>query len=295
MNIPPIFADLCTLVSNLMENPIIIDDSDYSAVSYEGEWGAHGASGLEFDGTTHGTRDDGAQATVKFRGTSIAVLGTIEYGKGYAGAPNSSYMLDNAVPTLFSAFPSSTDPAYGCQFYQSPTLDPTVEHTLVITLVATGGNFLWLDRFTVEKEDVAATSMAASPSPIITYTVTSTVVHVVTGSTGPLVQPQSSTEAATASSTSRHSKGTTIGIAVGVVTGIILLGLTGLLSFYLIRRRRLARHASEEPVAHSVYRRSGYVVRGDRSSKKPDPYEQAMRRALAEPPPPMYRDANQGL
>ncbi|KAG6906682.1 hypothetical protein DXG01_012599 [Tephrocybe rancida] len=140
-----------------------IDDSDYSVVSYKGAWIASGTSN-EFDGTTHGTRDAGAQATVKFKGTSIAVFGTIAYGRlGNASAPNSSYTLDNATPTLFSGFPPSINPAYERQFYLSPILDPAVEHTLVITLVATGGNMFWLDRFLVGSDSVPVTTTSDVP------------------------------------------------------------------------------------------------------------------------------------
>ncbi|KAG6905850.1 hypothetical protein DXG01_000404 [Tephrocybe rancida] len=152
-----------------MATSINIDDSDYSAVTYTGDWGAAGTPN-EFDGTTHGTSVAGAQATVKFRGTNIAVFGTVEYGTlGNAGTPNSSYALDNATPTLFPGFPVINGAAYDRRFFHSPSnLDPNVEHTLVITLVATGGNRLWLDRFAVGRDAVTTTSEVSTPSPATT-------------------------------------------------------------------------------------------------------------------------------
>ncbi|KAG6905848.1 hypothetical protein DXG01_000402 [Tephrocybe rancida] len=333
-----------------MATSIDIDDTDPS-VSYKGNWVALGpsiASPNEFDRTTHGVRDPGAQATIKFRGTSIAVFGTIENFLGTAAAaPNSSYVLDNATPALFSGVPTSKGSAFECLYYTSPSnLDPDVEHTLVVTLVSTGGNSFWLDRFAVGRAAATTTSQNPAPAPETTAAATTTTTESggtgtrvttptdtrsssatslpsssltasphppsmsnslqldlststtgqATGSTDPLGQSQSTTSINPAtSSSSGLSKGTTIGIAVGAVAAIILLGLIGLLLFCLLRRRKSARRASllsTEQYAPVASRDVGFVVRGGRSTEKPNPYSQQSPStiALADPPPPMYQE-----
>ncbi|KAG6905849.1 hypothetical protein DXG01_000403 [Tephrocybe rancida] len=331
-----------------MATSINIDDSDYSAVTYKGNWDATGTPN-EFDGTAHGTSVAGAQATVKFRGTNIAVFGTVEFGTlGNAGTPNSSYMLDNATPTLFPGFPVINGAAYDRRFFHSPSnLDPNVEHTLVITLVVTGGNRLWLDRFAVGRDAVTTTSEVPAPSPVTTskegggavitttavidsqtstsllstvshssssisisphppstsdslylYSSTSTTGQATGSTTDPLGQSQSTTtiDSSTSSSASGLSKGTTIGISVGVAAAVILLSLIGLLLFCLLRKRKSARRASTNLIAEPyvpVAWNAGYVVRGGRSSEKPDPYyaQQAPSTiALVEPQPPIYQE-----
>ncbi|KAG6843006.1 hypothetical protein H0H87_008660 [Tephrocybe sp. NHM501043] len=322
-----------------MTTPTDIDDSD-STVSYTGDWITSGISS-EYLGTIHGTHSLGAKAVLRFRGTSIDVYGTIagvEFS-GDSGAANSSYTLDNsAAPTFFYALPVSKGPAYNQHFYHSGSLDPNVEHTLVVTLVATGRSGLWLDRFAVAALNGETPTSLVPPSPGVTQkqdtgageaTVTSTasesheVAPGTTLSTGsqssifttfvlsvsaetsksyssmsqPTAQP-SIANSTTTSTSHGLSKGATIGIVVGAVSAIILLGIIGVLFFYLIRRRKTGRIGALEstPSSEGVSSDmgSGYVVRGGLSGEKLLPNSNVDHRGREEvniaEPPPLYQE-----
>ncbi|GLB44440.1 hypothetical protein LshimejAT787_1700670 [Lyophyllum shimeji] len=106
-----------------------IDDRDPRIV-YTGNWEAAGDPEHEFDGTSHGTRSNGAQALFTFVGSAVSVYGTIEKGTlGAAGAPTSSYTIDGSAVGRFTGTPKS-DTVFRQPFFVSGTLPAAGNHTL---------------------------------------------------------------------------------------------------------------------------------------------------------------------
>ncbi|KAF8064364.1 hypothetical protein FPV67DRAFT_1451557 [Lyophyllum atratum] len=258
----------------------MVDDQS-PRVRYTGNWETAG-NPQEFQGSTHGTKAAGAQAAFTFKGLSVSVYGTIEHGgDGPSGAPTSSYSIDGSTPASFVGTPPGANIAYKQQYFQSARLDPSKEHTLVITCIGTGGNTFWLDFIEVTTDAPAAQSNP-SPSPSSHTPVPS-----------PSLKP---TQSAISSPGGSHSgdlpKGLIIGITVGGIASLLLVVVIILLLCCLVRPRRRRReealveeatprnhqaatvHTPPSPASAldmtstHVSSSDGYVVRGGLSHEK---------------------------
>ncbi|KAF8064351.1 hypothetical protein FPV67DRAFT_1672066 [Lyophyllum atratum] len=155
-----------------MANTVIVDDRDYSKLSFGRGWYLGGTSS-EFDGSTTGTRRAGAHAAFTFSGVSsgstVAVYGTV--APATDGPPHiSTYSIDGGSPVTYTAVPGS-GVQYKQRFFRSPELAEG-QHTLVITSTVPGTSF-WLDYF--EITEVTTTKGAPDrPPPSDTLTATLT-------------------------------------------------------------------------------------------------------------------------
>lgn len=130
----------------MAERSVILDDRS-PQITYTGNWKLGGVS-AEYNSTTHGTWSAGAQATIAFTGTSIAVHGTIgrELSEGdQEFSPVTTYELDGNSGSLFTFVGTpSKEILYRQRFYSSPKL-ANRRHSLVVTLVTQDKNVYWID------------------------------------------------------------------------------------------------------------------------------------------------------
>jgi hypothetical protein len=109
----------------------IVDDQDAQFV-YEGNWTTH-ASVQEYGQTSHLTRCTGCTVTLKFRGTSIAVYGTViapQESQGLSVPPISKYSLEDGSSVEYSAHPGAQDQYRGL-FFKRDNL-PMGDHVLIV-------------------------------------------------------------------------------------------------------------------------------------------------------------------
>ncbi|KDR79446.1 hypothetical protein GALMADRAFT_243530 [Galerina marginata CBS 339.88] len=125
----------------------VIDDQDLTRVKYTGTW-VRGGSAHEHDETVASTANVGDYLTVKFKGTSIAVYGTID---STSGGVLTNYSIDGATPVQVVSQAGSGD-TFNQQFWKSPVLS-LGEHNLVATMVQLNNNSgpgegtIWFDYF----------------------------------------------------------------------------------------------------------------------------------------------------
>ncbi|KAI9059990.1 hypothetical protein FKP32DRAFT_1679281 [Trametes sanguinea] len=142
---------------------VYVDDSDPNVV-YSGDWGVSNTQ-YAWHGTLHAASEEGATASLTFKGTWISVVG----GGGDTnqfGYPSTSYVIDGKnYKTLQTGADASHDTYFdNVTMFTSPTLDAG-EHTLVITnLNGTKPNTFWLDYFWYPALDDASDGSDAGSS-----------------------------------------------------------------------------------------------------------------------------------
>ncbi|KAF9036377.1 hypothetical protein BJ165DRAFT_632810 [Panaeolus papilionaceus] len=118
----------------------IVDDTD-SRFAYEGSWARH-QNDHEYGHSSHLTHGSGT-ATLKFRGTSIAVYGTLasdQESQGDPVPPISLYTLENGFSTQYHGHPT-TQSQYRSEFFRMDNL-PYGDHVLVVKNTAEKDMFL---------------------------------------------------------------------------------------------------------------------------------------------------------
>ncbi|KAJ3909887.1 hypothetical protein F5879DRAFT_984329 [Lentinula edodes] len=173
-------------------------------ITYSDNWNFN-----ETDGTMV-TTTAGSTANVTFDGTSIQVFGTLP---AQVQDPASSYSLDDAPPVLFYATRFEGDEVEKFSLYQSNLGLARGNHSLVITSLTDGPDFV-LDSMVFSSNFTV---------PSTSFTVSTEV-------------PSSSSSSPPLSS---GGSGPNVGAMVGGIVGSILVG--ALAAFLLVRRRRLQR------------------------------------------------------
>ncbi|KAG2022273.1 hypothetical protein CC2G_000043 [Coprinopsis cinerea AmutBmut pab1-1] len=220
-------------------NWIVVDDHDRQ-IAYSGDWDVLEGSSRQWGGAVHATSEEGASATLMFKGTGIAVVGTIPAG---SGAQQWSITIDGGSPTIIER-PGRARDEYDDWLFRRDGLEPDPIHTIVVSNA--GGQLpLHLDKFEFlpPETDVfpdpiyPQTGQASEPTPSLSEPSSSDVtrrVSTVTGSDGVVVTQTHVIELG--------SKGVPVGAVVGVVVGIIsfllLLGISIVLFVRRSRRRR---------------------------------------------------------
>lgn len=163
-----------------------IDDRDPAVVySRAGKWSQQ-ASTTAFNDTLTLTQEQGAAATLAFRGTSrrpvqvflavltahthahaftgtrVSVYGQVAAGGTHAADPASAYSVDGAPPTAFTGVQNGSARVQ-TRFFMSPPLADG-PHALVITALGAGAYF-WLDFFLVEAPDASASVPGGGETP----------------------------------------------------------------------------------------------------------------------------------
>ncbi|PPQ65035.1 hypothetical protein CVT24_008182 [Panaeolus cyanescens] len=151
-----------------MATTLHIDDRDssvtYSRPASGGHWSNQASRESDaFQSTLKLTRTVNARATVRFRGTSITVVGVIEDSGSSPIAPSSSYQIDDGAVKVYTGVITNRD-QYHIEFFKSDPL-PMGEHTLVITNLAEL-SYLWLDEFIITQGPEPIPN-SPSPSPTI--------------------------------------------------------------------------------------------------------------------------------
>ncbi|EFI28783.1 hypothetical protein CC1G_13808 [Coprinopsis cinerea okayama7 len=220
-------------------NWIVVDDHDRQ-IAYSGDWDVLEGSSRQWGGAVHATSEEGASATLMFKGTGIAVVGTIPAG---SGAQQWSITIDGGSPTIIER-PGRARDEYDDWLFRRDDLEPDPIHTIVVSNA--GGQLpLHLDKFEFlpPETDVfpdpiyPQSGQASEPTPSLSEPSSSDVtrrVSTVTGSDGVVVTQTHVIELG--------SKGVPVGVVVGVVVGIIsfllLLGIGIVLFVRRSRRRR---------------------------------------------------------
>ncbi|EDR06514.1 uncharacterized protein LACBIDRAFT_328717 [Laccaria bicolor S238N-H82] len=196
-----------------------IDDTD-SSIGYSSGWALLQGSTRQWNGTVHSTSTVGATATFSFRGTGVAVYGTLPAGPSTA-ATQSQYAIDSGVPVNVS-IASQTDAVYADLFFLSPLLTDGL-HTLVITNEGTSVEYQ-LDRIDYNASVNVPVTVSGSSGSSISKTVstTSSVSH----------------SAAATSPAASSAKSAPVGTIVGSIAAGLLVVLIALLIYFNCRRRK---------------------------------------------------------
>ncbi|KAG2014372.1 hypothetical protein CC2G_011196 [Coprinopsis cinerea AmutBmut pab1-1] len=124
--------------------PIVVDDRDGGRIRYSGDWVPRGPPQIPM--TVHSTWAWGARASFTFRGTHVAVFGTIPQGNGQVVGVD--FQLDGGQVT--TSYRRSTERAYYNElWYQAGPLSPDEEHTVTLVYRANDMDFQ-LDRIEYE-------------------------------------------------------------------------------------------------------------------------------------------------
>ncbi|KAL0952588.1 hypothetical protein HGRIS_006843 [Hohenbuehelia grisea] len=141
---------------------VSIDDRDPNII-YTGEWILGGGPG-EYKETTLGATSRGSTLRYSFRGTSIAVVGTISpAGFRNRVPPITTYILDGGPAVTYRAHAEPTT-QHQRTFYTSPTLQDG-EHTLVVTCT-NDNTYYWFDYLLVMPSIPGAAASASASSSV---------------------------------------------------------------------------------------------------------------------------------
>ncbi|EAU82300.2 hypothetical protein CC1G_08912 [Coprinopsis cinerea okayama7 len=128
----------------MSSGPIVVDDRDGGRIRYSGDWVPRGPPQIPM--TVHSTWAWGARASFTFRGTHVAVFGTIPQGNGQVVGVD--FQLDGGQVT--TSYRRSTERAYYNElWYQAGPLSPDEEHTVTLVYRANDMDFQ-LDRIEYE-------------------------------------------------------------------------------------------------------------------------------------------------
>ncbi|KAF8064349.1 hypothetical protein FPV67DRAFT_216406 [Lyophyllum atratum] len=255
-----------------MANKVRVDDRDSSIHYLGGNWSLEGVK-EEYLGTTHGTKEAGAQISFTFEGSAIGVYGTITNTRRIAAVSN--YVIDGQSMFTLTAQPH-TPILHQSLFYQSPKLGDG-EHTLVVTSTVADSAF-YFDFFDItpnvqKAPETSPSPDAAAPTPppqdtqkpstttetgttrisgdpgIKTTVVVQGVTVTLTPTSNPPsaattdASPSASSLGASSSTSGRVPTGTIVGVAIGALTGILILVF---LLWRFRERARRAKHSNEK-------------------------------------------------
>lgn len=226
----------------------ILDDRSPSIV-YSGSWD-QGGTPREHEGTVSSSMTPGSSFTVKFTGSRIAVLGTVDASS--AGV-QTSYSIDGGAPQVVTT-PNARGQLYEEVLWRSPSL-AQAEHTLKVEMVKVNPSnqpfqgTVWFDfvRFATT-EDETNSSSAAPPPPTQSSPPSSPAPSPTSDPNGPQISgskisaPASSQSAAN-TPVDTEKKSTNIAPIVGGVVAalLVLLGITAI--FLVVRHRKRKRLA----------------------------------------------------
>lgn len=142
---------------------------DNAAFSFSGEWGHNTSPAFSGGGTTY-TNDDGATATLKFRGSAVYVLGDIKNDhRGYGiKLDNNPEQFFNGTSGCGGAFGLTCEQQVPILKFLGSNLDDS-EHTITVTNYAGVNNsFFDLDSVVVTiPSTYGPRQLAASSSPFV--------------------------------------------------------------------------------------------------------------------------------
>ncbi|KAK1225399.1 hypothetical protein PQX77_011669 [Marasmius sp. AFHP31] len=187
-------------------------------------WEIAGVNG-EYNSTTHGTRNAGAQMQFVFSGTGIDVYGTKSFNMSSVPVTN-RFTVDNGDPVLWSASPGENR-EFNTKMFSSRGLDNET-HLLVMEVMVENSE-TWIDYVQVVR---------AVPTSTLPPTVASTAT-----STSPS-SPASTASSAASDAHSPLSAGAVAGMSIGATLAVVLAVLCLLLC--LRQRRRRVEQASSE-------------------------------------------------
>ncbi|KAK1225396.1 hypothetical protein PQX77_011666 [Marasmius sp. AFHP31] len=221
-----------------------LDDSD-SGLAYipPGAWFI-GGSLEEYNFTTHGTRQAGAQMRFAFAGTGVDVYGTI-YDSLSALPASNRFILDGGDPVSWTAKTSPTA-VYNTNMFRAHGLESGT-HTLVMEVLMRDSE-TWIDYLEVSRATSSSVSTLTSASTPGPDTVTKTITVFTEDN-----RPTFST-VPTVSSKNTISPGAVAGISVG---GTLALVLALLFLLFCLRRRRVASNADPFTIPRSSGRVTG--------------------------------------
>lgn len=219
-----------------------IDDTD-SSISYSSGWALLQGSTRQWNGTVHSTSTVGATATFSFRGTGVAVYGTIPAGPSTA-TTQSQYAIDSGVPVNVS-LASQTNAVYADLFFQSSLLSDGL-HILVITNDGTSVEYQ-LDRIDYNASvNVPVSTGSGSSGSSLSQTVRTT--------------SSVSQSAAATSLASSSAKSAPVGTIVGSIAAGLLVVVIALLIYFNCRRRKPNSPTAETAATSSLWARHGQSI-----------------------------------
>jgi len=225
---------------------LFVDDRD-SAVHYSSGWESAGTAPEEYNGTTSYASLPGQTATLIFRGTMVAVYGTI--GAALSATtipPQTSYSVDGGDPVIYTETMTSSL-QYRQLFYQSLQLSDS-QHKLVITNLLDAPRF-FLDYFIVTTADTPTSASSGTA----------------------LLAPSGS---AALADTASHNRKVVVGGTICAVVGCVLL----LLAVVLVLRRRHKAPRSEGAISRflepTIYGQPAKVSHNHTRTRVQDAYRQ---------------------
>ncbi|KAJ3882968.1 hypothetical protein F5051DRAFT_435618 [Lentinula edodes] len=225
------------------------------------------------------TNNAGATANVTFNGTFVQVFGTIPALKHDTPEPASSYILDDTSPIQFNAARfGETDEVSNFAFYQSNLDLASGNHSLVITSLTNGADFI-LDSIVFSSNPTATSPTNASES------LNPPSSSLLSSSSSPLSLPPLLSEGRS-----------NVGIIVGciVVGALILVGVIVTCFLLLVRRRRRTNHFRTTLQPFLVERNlssSSHAIKNDTFgvvTHLPSPSTPSVIITLHSGPPPSY-------
>ncbi|KAI0758008.1 hypothetical protein C8Q74DRAFT_292343 [Fomes fomentarius] len=197
----------------------IVDDDD-AAVMYQPSWHPDPGAWNMVDRSRHGTPDQGATASLTFKGTGIEVIGTVQ-SSASDGYPTTTYAIDgDLIGTYTPPFVNNGDQLFNVSFFAKRDLT-SGEHTIVITNTnGTSPNFFWLDYFLVDSASVPGIPDVPPPTTLQPTSTSTRTTSSTSDSSSPLQPKTSSTTTHTSSVSSDPSSlpGSTVETGTSVVT-----------------------------------------------------------------------------
>lgn len=220
-----------------------VDDMN-SSISYSSGWVLLQGSTRQWNGTVHSTSTVGATATYSFRGTGVAVYGTLPAGPS-TSITQSQYAIDSGIPVNVS-LASQTDAVYAQLFFLSSLLSDGL-HTIVITNAGSSVEYQ-LDRIDYNASvNVPVSTVSGSSGSSLSQTVrtTSSVSH---------------SAAATSPASSSAKSAPPVGTIIGSIAAGLLVVLIALLIYFNCRRRKPNAPTAETAATSSSWARHGQSI-----------------------------------
>ncbi|THU98335.1 hypothetical protein K435DRAFT_838188 [Dendrothele bispora CBS 962.96] len=120
-----------------------IDDTDPSII-YQGAW-LTGGGIEEYNHTAHGFNTASASAELTFKGTQVALYGTLEAKDASSPDPLSEIRIDGELVSTYKPTLLDSNIQYRQAIFKSEVLSSDKEHTISITSLVESNNTIWLD------------------------------------------------------------------------------------------------------------------------------------------------------